>query len=236
MAIKDKRAAGRDEITCDDVEDTRQLINAVLTVVMEPLLERAAVSNAYTLLRRGQLAGSEAFFSGFMGRLQSAIELWRTRGQELIGRHLEHDPPRMFVNLTLHQKTSIQEQAFEIGLIRLEAGLAQTRTTLAEIRDDIKKWGSQKSVEVRYQELLEQKRSYWIRAFKRVAAAVILAICLASGSYRYSFWLMLLIGILCLVFVACFLFSASWQAGKSGWGENWGDQELADFARERHKR
>lgn len=235
MTITDKWATVSSEVACSDEGETWDLIRDVLNSVRKSTFEPGEVSDASSLLRRGQLAASQPLFLEFVNKLESATSLWKSKGHALISDHLERDPSCIELSLTASQKTFLTEQAFQAGLQEMEAELARMKNTLSEIQLDIDKWGDEKPVRVRYEELLKQKRSYWTRSLKRAAAAAIIAGVSALSLLTHSVWLTVIVGTVCFIYIACVLFSASWNAGELGWGEAWGDSELVDFVKQHHK-
>jgi len=235
MTITDKPATGSNDVACSDEEETWDLIMAVWGSVRESPFEPGEVANAHSLLRRGQLAASQSLFLEFVSKLESAMSSWKSKGYGWISDHLERDPSCIELNLTASQKTFVTEQVFQVGLQKMRTELAAMGNTLSEIELDIEKWGKEKPVNVRYEELLKQKRSYWTRSLKRAAYAAIIAGVSALSLLSHSAWLTAIVGTACVIYIACLLFRAGWNAAELGWGEAWGDRELVDFVKQHHK-
>ena len=145
---------------------------------------------------------------------------------------LQQDSAVVDLNLTKSQEDFIAEQAFLEASKKIRNDLAEMKKILAEIRLDMEEWGAEKPVEVRYKELVKERRSYNKKFYKSSARAIAIASLLGFLLYSFSVWLVAIPAIVCLIFIRYILTNLVLITGELAGG----DPELQEWAKNHNKR
>jgi len=217
-------------------EEEAKIIGAVLDYAEEELSQywpdhALDYSHACGLRHVGQLARSERVLDQLITNLATDAAVWRSRGRDLINEKLVQDIELSDRIRSDTDRNVISDKAFALRLGQIDGSIDQYREIVIATRAEIEKWGDEKPVEARYEDLVRIRRSYNKKFFYYSGAAIAIGIVLGSWLHSYSKWLVMIPIMACTFFVYYIGLNVALITGELAGG----DQELREWAKENGK-